>query len=203
MIGLYFMFCQALFCLPEMSGFLKCTRFPAVSVSPVPERNGEMGFNYTVERRKFDAEWEAMEAQLLAAGIDPKEVEKFHQEELAVFGERRAYEKRTQAMNDRQIDIYGNEMEDDDCSLMGKFRDVLSSEIDSICPMDRLLWIEEIDSEKLSKKLHSLSEDYLDVLTMWAIEGYSQEEIALKYGISQMAVSKKITKIKKILSEGF
>ena len=160
-----------------------------------------MGFNYAIERKKFDAEWTKMEKQLLDAGIDSEKVEEFYREELKVFGERRAYERRTQGM---PVDVYedtGKEKEEDSSPLMRKFSENFSVSIDCLCSADRMMWIEDIDNEALYKKLRKLSEKDLDVLTMLVMEEYTERDIAVKYGVTQSAVAQRIRKIKKILSE--
>lgn len=63
-------------------------------------------------------------------------------------------------------------------------------------------WVEEIDDPKLAKKLKKLSHDDLELLTLFAFDGYSQNEIAAFCSVSQQAISKKINRIKKYLKSG-
>jgi RNA polymerase sigma factor (sigma-70 family) len=64
----------------------------------------------------------------------------------------------------------------------------------------RLWWVEEIDNAALAKRLKSLSEADLELLTLYAFDEFGQAEIAGKLGISQAAVSKKLARLKKFLN---
>ncbi|MGB4658903.1 MAG: sigma factor-like helix-turn-helix DNA-binding protein, partial [Mobilitalea sp.] len=61
--------------------------------------------------------------------------------------------------------------------------------------------IDTISDDALSRKLRDLSDDELELLTLLAIEGYTQREIARKMHCSQNAISKRLIKIKRILKE--
>ena len=75
--------------------------------------------------------------------------------------------------------------------LFKKFREVLSVNDSGKLLQSRYDWIEEIDDPKLAKKLKKLSPDNLDLLTLLAFDGYSQNEIAAFLSVSQQAISKK------------
>ena len=60
-------------------------------------------------------------------------------------------------------------------------------------------WLDEISDVELYRKLVKLSESDRELLTMYAIEGYTPTEIARVYRVSQPTISKKIIRLKKIL----
>jgi len=62
-----------------------------------------------------------------------------------------------------------------------------------------LSWIETLDTPDLAARLKRLKADDLELLTQFAIEGYSQSEIARLMGCSQQNVSLKITRIRTFL----
>lgn len=59
-------------------------------------------------------------------------------------------------------------------------------------------WVEEIDNPELYKMVSSLKKEEIELLTLFAIEGYSVVEIARLKGISHQNISKKINRIKKV-----
>lgn len=63
----------------------------------------------------------------------------------------------------------------------------------------RFGWVDEIEDARLADKLRGLSAEDLELLTLLAIEGYTQTEAARMKGCSQNAVSKKYLRIKKVL----
>ena len=63
-------------------------------------------------------------------------------------------------------------------------------------------WIEEINDSRISARLKELPPKDLDLLTRYAIGGYSQAELARQYGISQKNIHKKLQRIKKYLQKG-
>ena len=109
----------------------------------------------------------------------------------------------TQSINlaDLEADEDGN-AESGRNPLFEKFRDVLSVDNSEELLQSRHDWVEKIDDPKLAKKLKKLSHDDLELLTLFAFDGYSQNEIAAFFSVSQQAISKRINRIKKYLKSG-
>ena len=63
-------------------------------------------------------------------------------------------------------------------------------------------WVETIEDEELYRQLRTLSAADLELITLIAMEGYRQSEVARMWGCSQVAVHKRMKKIKKILRSG-
>lgn len=63
-------------------------------------------------------------------------------------------------------------------------------------------WVDEMENDKLYRKIISLPERDIDLLTLIAFEGYSQREVAEIRGIAPAAICKKIAKLKKLLYGG-
>ena len=57
-------------------------------------------------------------------------------------------------------------------------------------------WVDEIENEQLHEVLILLSDDDIELLTLYVMEGFNQTEIAVMLNISQQAVAKRIAKIK-------
>ena len=58
-------------------------------------------------------------------------------------------------------------------------------------------WLDEIEDEGLLRKLVSLSDDDIALLTRLAFDGYTQSEIAQQKAQSQQMISKQLQQIKK------
>ncbi len=62
---------------------------------------------------------------------------------------------------------------------------------------DRFWWIDEIESPMLIKKIKKLSFEELELLTMYAFDDMTYQEIATKFGVSKVAICKRIKRIAK------
>lgn len=60
---------------------------------------------------------------------------------------------------------------------------------------NRYWWVNEL--EKLYQAAMSLSDEEKELVTLYVFDGYTQQEIADKFHCSQMAISKRLRKIKK------
>ena len=63
-------------------------------------------------------------------------------------------------------------------------------------PDRRNSWVDEIENEQLHEVLILLSDDDIELLTLYVMEGFNQSEIAVMLNISQQAVAKRIAKLK-------
>lgn len=68
-------------------------------------------------------------------------------------------------------------------------------------PERRYAWIDELDSESLVKAVEGLKPADLELLTRFAIEGYTVTEIAEQMGVTHQTVSEKIGRLKKYLKK--
>ena len=71
----------------------------------------------------------------------------------------------------------------------------------SICfrVKSRFAWIGEIENEQLLTALETLKTEDLEIITMYAYEGYDITEISKVYGVSRPTISIKIKRITKFL----
>ena len=63
----------------------------------------------------------------------------------------------------------------------------------------RFAWIGEIENEQLLTALETLKVEDLEIITMYAYEGYDITEISKVYGVSRPTISIKIKRITKFL----
>ena len=158
-----------------------------------------MGFNYGLEKKKFDKEWEKLRKEYRAAGMDEAAIEAMYEFDWDVFKSERTYSNHTQRMHGQNFDDDGDAANDDNSALLQKFFDsfaVLPQEVDD---SRRDSWVDEIESEKLTDALRLLSPEDVELLTLYVFDGYGVADIAAMKGIAHQNVSKKIRRIKKFL----
>lgn len=155
-----------------------------------------MGFRYFCEKRKFELEWEKLEKEYAAAGMEETAISLMKIFDWQWFCSRRVY--------DNHIQDFPNESMSDETvnsTLLQKFT-ALSVTFDLEDLNGRYDWIETIGDRKLYQNLCSLTHADLELLTLIVMDGYTQAEIARLYGCSRNAIYKRMRKIKKILQRG-
>ena len=85
-----------------------------------------------------------------------------------------AEEYRAAGMTEEQIrEMYAFDLADN--------MDALSNGLDHTLSTDRYWWIEEIDDPALAAELKKLPAESIEMLTLYAIEGFTHEEIAKRF----------------------
>ena len=160
-----------------------------------------MGFNYGLEKKKFDAEWEKLRREYRAAGMDEAAIQEMYEYDWQGFNAERAYRNHTQSMPDQRFDDDGDAAGDDNSAMLVKFIDRFSVMPRETDEDRRYGWLDEIDSPELSAALHRLSLEDIELLTLYAFDGYGVTEIAVMQGVSHPTISKKLKRIKNILKK--
>jgi sigma-70, region 4 len=160
-----------------------------------------MGFNYGLEKKKFDAEWEKLRREYRAAGMDEAAIQEMYEYDWQGFNAERAYRNHTQSMPDQRFDDDGDAAGDDNSAMLVKFIDRFSVMPRETDEDRRYGWLDEIDSPELSAALHRLSPEDIELLTLYAFDGYGVTEIAVMQGVSHPTISKKLKRIKNILKK--
>lgn len=155
-----------------------------------------MGFHYFYEKRKFELEWEQLEKEYVAAGMEETAIHLMREFDWRWFCSRRVYDNHIQNFPNESI---SDKMESS--SLLQKFA-VLSVTFDLDDLNGRYNWIEAIEDKRLYQSLCSLTRANLELLTLIVIDGYTQTEIARIHGCSRNSIYKRMKKIKKILQRG-
>lgn len=154
-----------------------------------------MAFYYAKEKREFEREWEKLRGEYEAAGMPQKDIDALYAFDLEWFNSRRRFIGHTQELPGEAM---GGEDGKERSSLIRKFAS-FSVCLDESLMGGRFGWVDEIEDARLADKLRGLSAEDLELLTLLAIEGYSQTEAARIKGCSQNAISKKYLRIKKVL----
>lgn len=158
-----------------------------------------MGFNYGLEKKKFDAEWEKLRREYRAAGMDEAAIEAMYEYDWKGFNAERAYCNHTQRMPDQCFDSDGESADDGNFVMTAKFFESVAVMPHETDDSRRYSWMDEIDSPELSAALHRLSPQQIEILTLIAFEGYNATEVGKMLGLTQQGVSWHIGKIRKIL----
>ena len=156
-----------------------------------------MAFYYAKEKREFDWEWEQLRREYEAAGMSEENIQALYDFDWQWFCSRRRFMDHTQSLPAETID---GEDSREQSSLIRKFAS-FSVCFDEFQLGGRYGWVEEIEDSKLLDKLRKLSDDDLELLTLIAIEGYSQSELARMGFEKQYKLSRRITRIKKFLKK--
>ncbi len=135
-----------------------------------------MGFNYSKERNKLEEKWKKLRIQYKEAGMDDESTELMYRYDLDVLNSERRYVNHTEGLTEKNS-----------CS-----EDITTENIS---------WIDSIEDEEILNALKKLSEEEIDILTLWVMRKYTQTEISVIKGVNKMQISRKIKKIKNIFQK--
>ncbi|MCD8372590.1 MAG: RNA polymerase subunit sigma-70 [Clostridia bacterium] len=156
-----------------------------------------MEWNNGSEWRKFQREQEKLHKEYLAAGMTEEQYDSMYEFDLAAFKL-----SRTEARHTQRLDIETSEDEDRymENPLYKKFLDKLAVR-DKYADHSRYGWVNDIQDERLYKAVMKLSEADLELLTQNIVIGIPQNQLAENYGISTVAIHKKLKRIKNFLKK--
>ena len=137
-----------------------------------------MGYNYSREKRKFDAEWKKKEAWYRESGMSEEAIQEIFTYDWAEFNATRRFYRYMEDVDVEQIP-------EKTCDILEA---ALSKE-----------WIELLNSPETVRKIRKLPADYIEIIEMLYFENLTQREIAERMSCSQHNIAKKIEKIKKVL----
>ncbi len=137
-----------------------------------------MGYNYSREKRKFDAEWKKKEEWYRESGMSEEVIQEIFTYDWAEFNATRKFYR---YMEDVDVD-----------RISEKSGDILEAALAKD-------WTELLDSLEMLRKIRKLPADYIEIIEMLYFENLTQWEIAERMSCSQQNIAKKIEKIKKIL----
>ena len=154
-----------------------------------------MGFNYGLEKKNFDSQWAVTRKQYEDAGMSSEAIQAMYDYDWSVFNATRAYQNHTQEIAAPSFE----QSEESYSPLMNKYQEAISV-TDHYCETNsRFAWIGEIEDENLLSALEKLSDEDLELLTLYIYEGYSTVELSKVYGIAHQNISKRIIKITNFL----
>ena len=150
-----------------------------------------MGFNYGLEKKNFDSQWAMTRKQYEDAGMSSEAIQAMYDYDWSVFNANRSYQNHTQEMAAPSFE----QSEESYSPLMNKYQEAISVTDTYHETKSRFAWIGEIEDENLLSALEKLSDDDLEILTLYIYEGYSTVELSKVYDIAHQNISKRIVKI--------
>ena len=153
-----------------------------------------MSFNNGNERRKLNAKWEQLRVQYREAGMSEDAIQAMYEFDLGVLNSERAYDANTVAVCDGEDDVDARKAAD-----LKQYEAAITVTDTYRETKSRFAWIGEIEDENLLSALEKLSDDDLEILTLYIYEGYSTVELSKAYGITHQNISKRIIKITNFL----
>lgn len=154
-----------------------------------------MGFNYGLEKKNFDRQWAIMRKQYEDAGMSIEVIQAMYEYDWSVFNAARSYQNHTQEIAAPSFE----QGEEAYSPLMNKYQEAISVTEHYRETKSRFTWIGEIEDEHLLSALEKLSDEDLELLTLYIYEGYSTVELSKAYGIAHQNISKRIIKITNFL----
>ena len=153
-----------------------------------------MSFNNGNERRKLNAKWEQLRVQYREAGMSKEAIQAMYEFDLGVLNSERAYDANTVAVCDGEDDVDARKAAD-----LKQYEAAITVTDTYRETKSRFTWIGEIEDERLLSALENLSDADLNLVTMYAYEGYTVTEISKVLGVAQPTISIKIKRITKFL----
>lgn len=152
-----------------------------------------MSFNYAKEEQAFLEKWRKISAEYIGVGMTVEDTWEMYNFDRELFCKERTYIRHNQELPAETITEESSES-----SMVNRYTG-LTVQFDESEFSGRFAWIEAVNDAGLAGKLKALSAPDLDLLTLIAIEGYSQADVARKMDCARNTVSKKIARIKRFL----
>lgn len=153
-----------------------------------------MPYNHQSEYNRFLAEWEKTFEFYVSGGMDLNEIWLMFIYDTERFNRERKFCEHTISLPELE------DNEDENAAALYRDYSNLTYEFKDTTFEDRYSWIEEIENPLLMTKLKALSNQDVELITMFVFEEYSHLEISRILGCSRNNITKKLARIKKYLS---
>lgn len=156
-----------------------------------------MKWNNGYERRKFDAKQKRQAEEYRRLGMTEAQIAEMYRYDLHTYRANRIYAIHNQPLDECSFSDNGNDESDN--QLFERYLDILSTSDDESTEHSRYWWLEQIKNPTFAQKLKELPIELIELITLYAYDGYTETEIANEFGVTKMAICKRLKKIKKIL----
>ncbi|WP_158398657.1 sigma factor-like helix-turn-helix DNA-binding protein [Faecalibacterium prausnitzii] len=150
-----------------------------------------MSYNSGNARRIFYTKWNKLREEYRAAGMEEDAIQKLYEYDLAVFNNDRAHHR-----YDVEIPTADDSENQSDYVEYERATTVTDTYHET---KTRFAWVGEIKNERLQAGLEKLSDEELQLITLYFYEEYSTVELSKVYGITHQNISKRIIKITNFL----
>lgn len=146
-------------------------------------------------RKKVNGKTHFNKIEYAAAGMTKEAIQKMYDYDRQQFNSERTFIERTQEFTAPAYES----SEEEASPLMLRYQDAITVTDTYHETKSRFAWIGEIENEQLLTALETLKTEDLEIITMYAYEGYDITEISKVYGVSRPTISIKIKRITKFL----
>ena len=154
-----------------------------------------MSFNKGYELKKLEAHWEKLRIEYAAAGMTEDAIQKMYDYDRQQFNSERTFVERTQEFTAPAYES----SEEEAFPLMLRYQEAITTKDTYHETKSKFAWIGEIEDERLLSALENLSDSDLELITLYAYEGYDTVEISKAFGTTKQNISKKINRISKFI----
>ena len=157
-----------------------------------------MTFIYSTERRIFENNWAQTEAFYRKHGMAEEAIQEMREYDWDQFKAARVEAIHTQEM--------GFQPDEDDDTMMEsplliKFPEQFTSKYDTYGPHSRYWWLEELSDPRIVAVLPHLTDDDKELLTLIYVDGYTQQECAVKMHKKQYTISRRLARVIGVFTE--
>ena len=131
-----------------------------------------MGFNYGLEKKHFDANWDRLRREYIAAGMREADIENMLAFDWEIFKRERIFQNHNQPIENMPL---------------------------SAPPEESRNWVDALDTPELIERVKTLSQKDLALVSRLVADGVSRADLARELGVSRAAITKRIARIKKVL----
>ena len=158
-----------------------------------------MSWNNAYERKKFDERQKKQAEEYRALGMTEEQIQAMYEFDLEQFKSERRHRMHTQPLQVEEFEE--NDADESDNTLLNEFFDELTCTIETSGDKSRYWWVEEIDDSETVKKIKSLSERDLEILTLMVIDELTHEEIAKIMGVCVRTIERVNARFKNLFKK--
>ena len=158
-----------------------------------------MSWNNGYETKKFEARQKKQAEEYRALGMTEDQIQAMYEFDLEQFKSERRHRMHTQPLQVEEFEE--NDADESDNTLLNEFFDELTCTIETSGDKSRYWWVEEIDDSETVKKIKSLSERDLEILTLMVIDELTYEEIAKIMGVCVRTIERVNARFKNLFKK--
>lgn len=152
-----------------------------------------MKFNNGSERVRLENKWKKLRTQYREAGMSEDAIQAMHQFDLDALNSERAYVNNTRPLFAAEDDV--------DSVAFKQYEKAIAVTDIYHETKTRFAWVGEVEDKRLQEGLEKLSDEELQLITLYFHDEYSTVELSKVYGITHQSISKRILKITNFLKK--
>lgn len=158
-----------------------------------------MSWNDGYERKMFAKRQKKQAEEYRALGMTEEQIQTMYEFDLEQFKSERRHRMHTQPLQVEEFEE--NDADESDNTLLNEFFDELTCTIETSGDKSRYWWVEEIDEPETVKKVKSLSERDLEILTLMVIDELTHEDIAKIMGVCVRTIERVNARFKNLFKK--